>query len=285
MKTIGIVGFGIMGSGIANNFLKNGYTVYVWNRSLAQRERFQKKGAIALGNPREVAERADIVFEVTAHDQSSRQVWLEKNGILAGANKKTVLIANATLSVEWIDRLIQECQKRELQFLDMPMTGGRVGAETGQLVLLVGGDEKLLDKIKPDLKAIAAKVFYFGPAGHGIRYKLILNALQAVHMVGFGEAIRTAQAAKMNLKRVSEALIDRPGGVITALAWQDYQSEPNPINFSIEWITKDLTYAKQSTKNLDLPLLEAVLKQYQRAVKKGLGKKDWARINNLPAKK
>ena len=146
-------------------------------------------------------------------------------------------------------------------------------------------NEKLLDKIKPDLKAIAAKVFYFGPAGHGIRYKLILNALQAVHMVGFGEAIRTAQAAKMNLKRVSEALIDRPGGVITALAWQDYQSEPNPINFSIEWITKDLTYAKQSTKNLDLPLLEAVLKQYQRAVKKGLGKKDWARINNLPAKK
>jgi len=280
-KKIGVIGLGIMGGGITSNFLKKGYPVYVWNRTKTVSQDYAKRGAVVCNSPREVSKQIDIIFEVTANDKSSKSVWLGKRGILQGADKNKILITNATLSVDWVDQLAQKCKSLGYTFFDMPMTGGRVGAETGTLTLLCGGDEKILKKMTPVLKAIAKKITYFGPAGHGMRYKLILNFLQAVHMIGFGQAMKIAKENKMDLKKVGDALVDRPGGITTTLSWRDYQKEPNPINFSIEWITKDLGYAKKFARKIKVPLLDQVLKIYKMAVKKGYAKKDWASINTL----
>jgi len=281
MKKIGIVGLGIMGKGMADNFLKNGYKVFVWNRTKAVAEEFKKKGVVVCSTPKEVTEKADITFEVTANDQSSRQVWKGKNGILKGANKSKILVASATLSVKWIDELLKQCKKQGFVFLDIPLTGGRIGAETGNLTLLCGGNEKVLNKIKTVLKAISGKIFYFGPEGHGMRYKLILNYLQGLHMIGFGQAMKMAKADKMDLKKVAEGLADRPGGMITGIAKTAYFRNPVPVTFSIEWITKDVSYAKKFAKDLDVSLLDNVLKEYKNAVKKGFKDKDWANVNTL----
>lgn len=281
MKKIGIVGLGIMGRGIANNFMKNGHSVFVWNRTESVITGFAKYGAIKCSSPAEVAKNCDLIFEITANDESSQKVWLGKNGILSGASSTTVCIASATLSIGWIDKLVRLCKKRGLTFMDMALTGGRIGAETGNLTLLCGGKKTALEDIRPTLSSIAKKIFYFGPAGQGMRYKLILNFLQAVHIIGFGQALKIAKTHHMDLKKVGEALVDRPGGTATTLAWRDYQTEPSPINFSIEWIAKDLTYAKKLAAHLDVSLLDAVLTKYQKAMKKGLAKKDWASVNTL----
>lgn len=280
-KRIGIIGLGIMGGGIASNFLKNGYMVNVWNRTKRVTDSLIKKGSVGCNTPKEVAQQSDVVFEVTANDKSSKSVWLGENGILAGSDKSKTLITNATLSVDWVDELARKCKGLKYTFFDMPMTGGRVGAEAGELTLLVGGDKDILEKISPVLKAISKKITYFGQAGQGIRYKLILNFLQAVHVIGFGQAMKIAKENNMDLKKVGDALVDRPGGTITALSWRDYQIEPNPINFSIEWIAKDLNYAKKFAKKIKSPLLDNVLKIYKSAVKRGLGNKDWASINTI----
>lgn len=138
MKKIGIVGLGIMGGGMATNFIKNGYPVFVWNRTKKVANDFRDKGASVCSSPAGVARKADIIFEVTANDESSKQVWIGKNGILAGANPKTILVASATLSVGWIDELIRKCRTNGFTFFDMALTGGRIGAETGTLTLLCG---------------------------------------------------------------------------------------------------------------------------------------------------
>lgn len=281
MKTIGIVGLGIMGRGMANNFLKNGYSLFVWNRTTSVTKEFVQKGATACATPAEVTKKADVIFEVTANDESSQKVWAEKDGILAGAEKNKILIASATLSVEWVDELIQKCKGAGLTFFDMALTGGRIGAESGQLTLLCGGKEMVLEEIKPLLTAIATKILYFGFEGQGMRYKLILNFLQAVHIVGFGQAMKIAKAYNMDLKKVSDALVDRPGGVITGIAQKTYFQNPDPITFSIEWITKDLMYAKKLAKDLDVQLLDEVLAEYKKAMEKGFAKKDWASINSI----
>lgn len=281
MKKIGIVGLGIMGRGMADNFLKNKYEVYVWNRTKSVADKFKKKGAIVCFSPAEVAEKADITFEVTANDQSSKQVWTGRNGILKGADKNKILIASATLSAQWTDDLFKQCNKLGFTFLDIPLTGGRIGAETGQLTLLCGGSKRELNKIKPTLRAISAKIFHLGPEGHGMRYKLILNFLQGIHMIGFGQAMEMARAGKMNLEKVAEGLADRPGGVITEIARSAYFKDPDRVTFSIEWITKDVSYAKKFAKNLDVSLLDDVLREYKRAIKKGHKDKDWASINSL----
>ncbi len=281
MKKIGVIGLGIMGGGIASNFLQKGYTTYVWNRTQKVADEYSKKGAIVCGSPSEVTQKADIVFEVTADDKSSKSVWLGTNGIFSGADANKVLIACATLSIDWINKLIQLSKTKGFTFFDMAMTGGRIGAESGTLTLLCGGDEFKLEKISSVLKNIATKVIYFGLAGSGMKYKLILNFIQATHVVAFGQAMKIAKAFNMDVKKVGDALAERPGGVITALAWRDYLVEPDPINFSIEWISKDLKYAKKMVNKLDILLLREVLSEYNKAIKKGYAKKDWASINTL----
>lgn len=281
MHKIGIVGLGIMGSGMATNFLQKGHQVFMWNRTVSKTNSLIDQGALLYQTPAELARAADLIFEVTANDESSRQVWSGKEGILAGADASKTLIASATLSVAWVDELAALCKAKGLEFMDIALTGGRVGAETGNLTLLVGGQGSSLEKISATLQAIAGKVLHFGPVGHGMRYKLILNFLQALHAVGFGQAMQIAKAQQMDLKKVAEALADRPGGVITDIAQKAYFTKPDPTTFSIEWITKDLNYAKQFAQGLDVNLLNQVLEQYQQALTAGFGSEDWASINTI----
>ncbi|MDP1722504.1 MAG: NAD(P)-dependent oxidoreductase [Candidatus Gottesmanbacteria bacterium] len=278
---IGVVGLGIMGRGMAINFLKHGFPVYVWNRTPSVADELVAQGATLMASPKEVASSADVIFEVTANDESSRAVWKSPDGILAGAEAKKILIASATLSVQWIDELIALCAQQGFQFCDIPLTGGRIGAETGTLTLLCGGDPTVIKGLQPVFDAIAKKVFYFGQAGRGMRYKLILNFMQALHIVGFGAAMKMAKAHHMDLEKVSEALVERPGGVITKIARDRYFNDADPISFSIEWIVKDLTYVKQYAAELDVPFLDDVLKIYSDALSHGSGHKDWASVNRL----
>lgn len=279
MKKIGVVGTGIMGAGIVSNYLKNGYQVFIWNRSSEKCSSLVKQGAILAATPKEVTQQADIIFEVTASDESSRAVWLGDDGILAGADESKVLISSATISVLWADELADKA--KDYTFFDMPMTGGRIGAETGKLVFLIGGYEQKLVELLDDLKAVSERQIYFGKNGSGIRYKLLLNMLQAIHIVGLGEVLTIAAKAGMDIKKVGDALAERPGGTTTNLAWGNYQQAPDPINFSIEWITKDLTYAKSFANGLFLPLLDDVIAQYQEAMAKGLAQEDWTEVNKL----
>jgi 3-hydroxyisobutyrate dehydrogenase-like beta-hydroxyacid dehydrogenase len=100
-------------------------------------------------------------------------------------------------------------------------------------------------------------------------------------MVGFGQAMKIAKSYKMDLKKVGEALVDRPGGMITTIAQKAYFQNPPPLTFSIENITKDLTYAKKLAKKLDISLLDKVLALYKKGIKKNLSKEDWAAINKI----
>ncbi len=278
MKKIAIIGIGIMGNGIALNFLKNGYEVYVWNRNKEKLSNLVNSGAKILETPKQGAELADIVFEVTANDESSRSVWTAPDGILAGAKKDSVLIICATLSIKWIDELVELCKEKNLTFFDMPMTGSRPGAETGKLVLLAGGDEQKLEKLKPTLSAIAEKVVHFGKAGSGARFKLFLNMLAAINVVSFNEIMKMAKANGMNLTTVGETLAERSGGT-AKMAWKGYQNPPNPINFSVKWIKKDLQYAKEFFGTESFSLLNETLKTFSEAVEKGMADEDWTAVN------
>ncbi|MBL8121936.1 NAD(P)-dependent oxidoreductase [Candidatus Saccharibacteria bacterium] len=279
MKKVAVLGLGIMGHGVADNFLKNGYEVTVWNRTPEKADDLVAHGAQRANSVAEAVVGADMVFEVTANDESSREVWLGENGIVKRANEAQVLITCATLSPAWVEELAQACATKGLTFFDMPMTGSRIGAESGQLTLLVGGDEQKLNEVKPYLEPIANEVKYFGPIGAGTRYKLVLNCLQAVHIAGFGEALRMARKFGLDTKQVGDALAEKPGGTTTNLTWRDYQKHPVPINFAVEMIAKDENYALQATNADDFPLIAQTLKQYHQAMTDGHATDDWTYIS------
>ena len=280
-KSVAVIGLGIMGHGIADNFLKNGYDVKVWNRTAGKADNLVASGAKLAPTVKEAVQSADIVFEVTANDQSSQDMWLGDDGIIENARPEQYLITCATLSTNWTDELSAKCADVGMVFFDMPMTGGRVAAESGQLTLLVGGSRDKLNEISDDLKAIVKKINYFGKAGSGMRYKLILNTLQAIHLAGFGEAMRMAEAAGLDKGLVGDALVERPGGVVTNISWESYKQDPNPITFSVEWIAKDLGYAAEMADSVEHPLLDDAKRLYQKAIEEGFGQADWTKINKL----
>lgn len=281
MKKIAVVGTGIMGAGIASNYLKNGYQVFVWNRSRDRVTPLVAQGAVLVATPKEAAQKADIVFEVTATDESSRAVWLGDEGIWAGARSEQMLVTSGTFSVQWVDELAGLCAQKHLTYFDIPLTGGRPAAENGKLIMLAGGDEKKFEELLPDLKCISAKVTRFGDVGAGARFKLVLNMLQAIHIEGFSEALKLAGQAGMDMKKVGDALAEYPGGVVTARAWQLHQTPPDPITFSVQWINKDLRYAKDLAVSLSLPLLDDALAKYDEAMEKGMQDSDWTSITRI----
>jgi len=283
MKQIGIIGAGIMASGMAQNFLKQGYPVRVWNRSPERLDPLVDKGAQVCETPKELTAASDIIIECVADDEGSREVWSSEHGILAGATKDKVLITAATLSLAWVDALAGMCTQRDLSFLDMPLTGGRAGAENGGLSLLVGGDAQVLDGIRSELGAISVNIFHFGPVGSGMRFKLMLNTLSAIHMNAAAQAAELARRAGIDPDVFYTALFDGkmgPASPATGILVRDKDMPPENVNFAIKWIEKDLRYAQAMAKayGFNFDLLNATHDDYDRAKQDGMAERDWSAI-------
>ena len=267
-----------MGGRIADSLLEKGYSVFVCDKDKKLVKHFAEKGAITCQSPKEITQYVDVVFEVTPNDTTAREVWLGKEGVLASATPEKTLITCATLSTELVDELIVKCHKAKVAFFDISLTVGQSG-----LNLLCGGSKEELEEIRPALQVFAEKILYFDSRGHGIRYKLILNFLQAVHIVALGQTLKIASDQHMDIQKVAEALVEKVGGNITKGTWLAYQNQNSDgkVTFPVELITKDLTYAKQLAKHVDVNLLDAVLATYEKAMAKGLAKKSWTAINTL----
>jgi len=282
INKIAIIGLGIMGHGMAVNFRKHGHEVVVWNRSPEKAEDLLAQGATWADTPREATEQADLVIEMVSDDEASQSVWQGDDGILSAARPEQVLITAASLSIDWTLKLANLCTQQGLRFLEMPVTGGRTGAETGALQLLVGGDEATLDSVREPLAAVSKKIYYFGGPGSGMAFKLILNTLQAIHQIGAVEAMRLAEAADLDPTAVSGALQEMgPASPVTKAVLERMTQETDRVNFSIQWIAKDLRYTQQMAERfgLDMPLLNDVEYMFSAAEEAGIGELDWMEMH------
>jgi 3-hydroxyisobutyrate dehydrogenase len=281
MARVAVIGTGVIGGGMAINLLRAGHEVAVWNRTAANAADVVANGAKLTATPAEAAADTDVVIEATADDASSRSVWLGADGILAGSAAASTLTTSATLSPDWIAELADACRMAGRTFLDMPVTGGRAGAEGGALVMLVGGEASDLAAIDGVLDAIASTVRHFGPVGSGTRFKLVLNALQAAHLVAFGEAMALARSVGLDPNDVGPALVERLGGPVTTMAWAADRRLPERANFALDWALKDLRYASAMAGDLPTPMLDVAVERLSAAAAKGWGARDWT-VANAP---
>lgn len=138
---IAFIGTGGMGSGIARNLLASGYPLTVCNRTTTKTQPLIDAGAALARTPRQAAANANVIISMVGNDQDSKDVWIGPNGVLSGNPKPNALaIESSTLSYGWIQQLESRLTPEGLCFIDSPVTGGRDGAETGKLTLLVGAN-------------------------------------------------------------------------------------------------------------------------------------------------
>lgn len=285
---IAILGLGIMGRGIALNYLEHGYDVTVWNRSEAKTIELAGKGAKVAASPAEAGRESDFVIDVTASDESSRSVFADpESGVLGAARSDQTLITCGTFSLAWIRELNELCIQSGLTLFDMPMTGSRAGAESGELVLLVGGNKEKFKDVRPHLSPFSSEQRLFGDVGSGTQVKLTLNFMQAAQILTFGQAMRQMHAAGIETHAAGEFFITKPGGYGTAAAWNCCQNFPIPENFAVKWILKDLRYTREmvldngGVEERDMSMLEACIDALENAEAQGYGDYDWNIINRL----
>jgi 3-hydroxyisobutyrate dehydrogenase len=282
MQTVALLGLGVMGSGMAQNLLKAGFSLTVYNRTPAKAEPLAAKGARVAETPKGAVSTAQVILSMVGDDTASRAMWLGENGALAGAKPDTVLVECSTLSLDWVRELAGHAASHNLAFLDSPVTGSKDAAEAGELRLLVGGDAAVLERVRPVLEAVSRRIDLFGPTGSGALINLINNLMGGVQAVVLADGLALAERAGLDMEQVVSFIINgAPGSPIVKgkagrMAARDYAD----TQFALKWMHKDTTYALRAADEFGVPMpTVAVAREvYRMARNLGLGEADFAAV-------
>lgn len=278
---VAFFGLGLMGAGMAHRLLEAGFALAVYNRNREKTLPFAAAGARVAGSPKEAAEAAGVIISMVSDDQASREMWLGSTGALAGAAPGTVCIESSTLSVAWIRRLSADAANRGCDFLDAPVTGSRVHAETGALNFLVGGPGEALEKVRPVLAAMSKSIVPLGPVGSGAMVKLINNFLCGVQAASLAEAMTMIERSGLDRTRAMEVLYNgAPGSPLVKTLGPRMTSGDYTPNFLLRLMAKDLGYAVEEGGRLSINLatVESALGVFKNAIANGQGEQDFSSV-------
>ncbi|MEM3360267.1 MAG: NAD(P)-dependent oxidoreductase [Candidatus Bathyarchaeia archaeon] len=191
---VGFAGIGLMGSPMAKNILKNGYPLIVWNRTPKKIEEHVKLGAKPAKNPKELAEKSDIVICMLATPSATEDVMLGRGdlqnlGIIDGLKKGSIVIDMSTNLPSVVKNLAEVVRAKGGEFVDAPVIGSVKPATEGTLTILAAGKKEVVDKVKPILETMGKKIWYIGDTGSGCAMKLTMNLHLHIITGAFAESI------------------------------------------------------------------------------------------------
>jgi len=278
---IAFLGLGIMGGGMAQRLLVNGFPLAVFNRNAEKSKPFAAEGAQVANSPREAAAQADFIISMVADDIAARSLWLGENGSLASAKPGTVCIECSTVTVNWVRELAAAAAKKNCEFLDSPVTGSKTQAASGELSFIVGGDSATLEKARPVLAAMSKAIVHLGPTGSGALLKLINNFVCGVQIASLAEAVAMIERSGLDRSKALEILTTGAPGSPLVKAVSARMTTPDfTPNFLLRLMAKDLGYAIQEGGKLSVELTtaRAALEDFQKAIAAGHGEKDIAAV-------
>jgi 3-hydroxyisobutyrate dehydrogenase len=280
-QSIAILGLGTMGSGMAANLIKAGFSVAVYNRTAAKAQPLVNAGAHLASTPAEAANGTSVVISMLADDAASREVWLGKGGALEAVGTDAILIESSTVSPTWIAELAARAAGHGVELLDAPVTGSRMQAEGAQLTFLVGGSDEALQRVTPVLKAMSKEIVHLGPSGSGAKLKLINNFLCGVQIASLAEGLAWIERSGLDReKAVAFLKAGAPGSPVLGNLAARMVSQNFAVNFLLRLMAKDLLYAQNeaATCNVDLTTAEVARGLFEQAIAKGYGEADMASV-------
>jgi 3-hydroxyisobutyrate dehydrogenase-like beta-hydroxyacid dehydrogenase len=286
MAELGYVGLGVMGSSVTRRLLEAGHTVHVWNRTREKAEPLLEVGAQWADSPREVAERAEIVFTMVTNTAAVRAVFEGDDGILAGLTPGKIYIDMSTASPANSRALAEQVEAAGAQMLDAPVSGTSITVDQGKASLMVGGDTDAFERAKPILEAIGPKVFHMGGNGTAVGLKIAINLSLAVQMLAFSEGVLLAEKSGIDRERVVEAMLASViASPMVAYRGPLVLGHPDEVWFDCHMMQKDMNLALEMGRELEVPLpTTAVTNEFLTAANgMGIGDKDFAVIFDVLA--
>ncbi len=199
MKT-GMIGLGAMGLGMARNLAKAGFLTAVYNRTAAKTAEFK---VAAFDSPEALAADVDLVLICVSADQDVLSVV---EAIALTVKSGTIVVDMSTVSSETAKKAGAILVEKQVAFLDAPVSGGVEGAKNGKLAMMVGGDLEALEKVRPVLEALAARIIYMGATGSGQATKAVNQIMGAGINQAVTEALAFAQAQGLALDKVIDVI-------------------------------------------------------------------------------
>ncbi len=194
-KTVGVIGLGNMGRGIAKNFARAGYSPMVWDVAEPARAPFADTARIAV--PSVMAAEAEVVIFVVP---GSEQIDEVLDAMLVNARKDLIIWDFTTSDPAYTKRLAARAADADIPYMDAGMTGGGAkGADEGTMTLMIGGDIDVLERSRSVLEACAGKLIHLGPSGAGHTMKVVHNLITHTNFLACSEAGRLAEAAGIDL--------------------------------------------------------------------------------------
>lgn len=272
---IGFIGTGVMGTGIVTNLLKHHENVTVYNRTKAHAQPVLNQGAQWADSPASLVQDSDIVMTMVGFPKDVKEVYYGDQGIFQTAHAGQYLVDMTTSSPALDQKINQTANKIGAHALDTPVSGGDIGAQNGQLTVMVGGEQSDLAALKPVFAEFSKAVHYFGPAGAGQNAKMANQIMIAGTMTGMTEALVYAKAAGLDLEQVMATL---QGGAAENFSMDSYgprilKGDYTPGFFAKHFL-KDLRIALNTADEmkLDLPATKQAKELYETLVdKRGLG--------------
>jgi 3-hydroxyisobutyrate dehydrogenase-like beta-hydroxyacid dehydrogenase len=193
-ESIGFIGVGLMGQGMAGSILAKGFPLTVTgHRNRKPVEELKAAGATEAATPKELAGRATIIFLCVTGSPQVEQVVNGPDGIAAGAKPGTVIVDCSTSDPVSTIRLAEQLAAIGLHLCDAPLGGTPAQAKLGQLSTMIGADRAVFERIRPVCEAWAQKVVHLGPVGDGHKMKLLNNFLSMGYGAIYAEALTLAQ--------------------------------------------------------------------------------------------
>lgn len=262
-EKVGFIGLGNIGGPMAERLLDHPGGLVVCDIDEAARGRFATRGAETAASAAEVIAAGATVVSVMVRDDA--QVRTVVDELLATAAPGTVVAVHSTIRPETAEDLALVAGRSDVHVLDAPVSGGFMGAATGRLAVLLGGDEVVVERCREAFAAFADKVVHFGPAGAGTRAKVARNLVTFASFAAVGEALRLAEAADLDLAalgdvvRHSDAVTGGAGAImlrdVTARLAADDGLRPSFEHaLALGQKDLDLALAMAAEAGLDLPL-------------------------------
>jgi 3-hydroxyisobutyrate dehydrogenase-like beta-hydroxyacid dehydrogenase len=233
-----------MGYHMAGHLRRAGHAVTVFNRTAEKARAWAAEfGGEYANTPALAAADADAIMLCVGRDEDVREVTFGAHGIAQSLRANTVVIDHTTTSAALARELAIRFAKQSIAFLDAPMSGGQIGAQRGQLTIMVGGDKTALTRVKPLLKCYGRCVEHLGASGAGQLAKMANQICIAGLVQGLSEALHFARNAGLDI----ETLIN----VISQGAAQSWQMQHRyktmmageyDHGFAVDWMRKDLGY-------------------------------------------
>lgn len=252
---IGLIGTGIMGEPMARNLMKAGYTLQVYSRTKAKAEKLISEGAVWQNTPGEVTKNVDVIISVVSDSPDVEAVYLEKDGVINQLHSEMLCIDMSTISPEVTRKVALRIKDKGGSFLDAPVSGGKTGAETGTLAIMVGGEDHDVTRAKPIFDVLGKSVVHCGPVGNGQLTKLCNQILCGLNLLAVSEAVVFARQVGLNPATMLKAVSGGAAGswALNNLGPRMLSRDFEPM-FMIDLQQKDLRITLETAREQIVPL-------------------------------